>query len=131
MHGRVLLVDDEESVLEFEREVLTSAGAEVVCLTNGDAAIARLKQETFDAIVLDGKMPGGWNGIDIYQWVAENAPAQASQVVMTLSDVDETSTRELLHEKKVPYLVKPFEVAELIAAIRRITQQAQAKAGAV
>jgi two-component system NtrC family sensor kinase len=128
MSGRVLLVDDEESVLEFEREVLTSAGAEVTCLNNGDAAIERLKAESFDAIVLDGKMPGGWNGIDIYRWVVEHVPQQASQVVLTLSDVDEIGTRELLQQKKVPYLVKPFEVAELIAAIRRLTQQSQAKA---
>ncbi len=120
MKGRILVVDDEESVLEFEREVLTSAGAEVVCLTRGEEAIAALQQQSFDAILLDGKMPGGWSGFDIYRWVTEHQPAQRHRVVLALSNLDDAELCDLLHDKKVAYLIKPFEVAELIAVLRRI-----------
>jgi hypothetical protein len=42
IEGSVLLVEDEEAVLEFERDVLAGAGARVVTLMNGDEVKARL-----------------------------------------------------------------------------------------
>ena len=61
IEGSVLLVEDEEAVLEFERDVLAGAGAKVVTLMNGDEVKARLLQESFDAMIIDGKMANGWN----------------------------------------------------------------------
>ena len=128
LKGRVLLVDDEESVLEFEREVLRGAGAEVVTLSRGEDAVATLQNETFDAVVLDGKMPGGWTGFDIYHWLTEHRPGQEEGVVLTLSNIDDAELRSVLEEKQVSYLIKPFEVAELIAAIRRVLDRRRAAA---
>jgi two-component system, NtrC family, sensor kinase len=128
LKGRVLLVDDEESVLEFESEVLRGAGAEVVTLSRGEDAVATLQKETFDAVVLDGKMPGGWTGFDIYHWLAEHRPGLEEGVVLTLSNIDDAELRSVLEEKQVSYLIKPFEVAELIAAIRRVLDRRRAAA---
>jgi two-component system NtrC family sensor kinase len=123
LKGRVLLVDDEEPVLEFEREVLTGAGAEVVTLTGGEEAIAMLQEESFDAVVLDGKMPGGWTGFDIYRWLIEHRPGMDQRVVLTLSNIDDGELRRVLETRQVAYLIKPFEMAELIAAIHRIVER--------
>jgi PAS domain S-box-containing protein len=126
--GRVLLVDDEETVLEFEREVLRGAGAHVVTLNRGEDAIATLQKENFDAVVLDGKMPGGWTGFDIYRWLVEHRPGLEERVILTLSNIDDLELRSVLKEREISYLIKPFEVAELIAAVRRVLERDRATA---
>jgi PAS domain S-box-containing protein len=57
--GRVLLVEDEEAVMEFERDVLVGAGAEVTTSMSVDDTQTRLRNCAFDVIVMNGRMPGG------------------------------------------------------------------------
>jgi len=126
IEGRILLVEDEEAVLEFERDVLTGAGAHVVTLMSGEDMKARLQSEGFDALIINGKMPGGWGAQDAYRWAVENCPALEKHMLFTFSSVLEPEIRSFLQEKNLPYLVKPFEVADLIAQARRLSQKAKA-----
>ena len=128
LHGRVLLLDDEESVLEFEREVLRSAGAEVVACADAEDAISRLGQEHFDAIILDGKMPGRLGGCEVYTWLRSNRPGMEKNVILAISNVNDPDTRRFLEETGVLCLPKPFDVAELVAITQRLLPKARAKA---
>jgi len=128
LQGRILVVDDEEAVTEFEREVLTGAGAEVVASNCGEMAVARLQREWFDAVIIDSKMPGAWSGMDLYRWIAENHPGMTGKVLFTLSNISEPGIREFLDETGTPCIVKPFEVADLIAMARRILEKRQSAA---
>ena len=58
VHGRVLLVEEEEAVLEFERDVLMGAGASVVTAKTSQDVKTRLLSEHFDVIIMNGMMPG-------------------------------------------------------------------------
>src|SRR6266849_803861 len=126
IEGRILLAEDEEAVLEFERDVLTGAGAQVVTLMSGEDMKSRLLSETFDAIIMNGKMPGGWCAQEAYRWVMENCPTLEKHMLFTFSSVLEPEIRSCLQEKNLPYLVQPFEVADLIAQARRLSQKALA-----
>jgi PAS domain S-box-containing protein len=126
IEGRILLVEDEEAVLEFERDVLTGAGAQVVTLMNGEDMKAHLRAEIFDALIVNGKMPGGWSAEDVYRWIVENRPELEKHTLFTFSSVLEPEMRLFLQEKSLPYLAKPFEVAELIAQARRLSQKTRA-----
>jgi two-component system NtrC family sensor kinase len=128
LKGRVLLVDDEDSVLDFEREVLTTAGVEVTAINRGDAAIAALQQAAFDAVILDGKMPGGWSGFDIYYWLRDNRPALDGCVVFAMSNFDDPQLRMLIEQHHVPYLIKPFEVVDLVGCVRRVLDAQRSRA---
>jgi PAS domain S-box-containing protein len=125
--GSVLLVDDEEPILEFEREVLSGAGASVVTAHNGEVAIAKLKAGDFDVVLLDGKMPGSISGRDIYNWVKENRPELTHRIVFTLSHASEAETREFVEGSAIPCLLKPFEVADLLSIVRRVAKGRAAK----
>jgi DNA-binding response OmpR family regulator len=126
----VLLVEEEESVLEFERDVLAGAGAAVVTARNSQDVKDRLLSEHFDAVIISGKMPGEWNAKESYTWLKTNCTAMEGHVLFTFaSGVEQGEGRAFLQENNVPYLVKPFEVAELIAQTRRLLQKAQAAAG--
>ncbi len=128
IEGSVLLVEDEEAVLEFERDVLAGAGAQVVTLTSFEEVKTRLQQQSsnavsFDAMIIDGKMPNGWNAPDVYRWIAENQAGLEKHLMFTFSGAVETETRAFLNHHNLPYLVKPFEVGDLIAHARRLLQK--------
>jgi len=125
--GRVLLVEEEESVLEFERDVLAGAGAAVVTARTSQDVQTRLLSEHFDAVIMTGKLPGEWNAKESFTWIKTNCSGMEEHVLFTFSSgVDATDGRAFLQENNVPYLVKPFEVAELIAQTRRLLQKSQA-----
>ena len=126
IQGRVLLAEEEEAVLEFEREVLMGAGAQVATVMNSDDVKTRLRDETFDALIINGRMHAGCSPQDLYRWLAEYCPGMERRVLFTFSSVPEPETRAFLQENKVASLVKPFEVADLISHARRLLQKSHA-----
>src|SRR5580704_16737226 len=130
IQGRVLLVEEEEAVLEFERDVLAGAGANVVTASRSDDVKTRLLSEPFDALIMSGKMPSDWNAKEAFLWLKKNCSDMEKHVLFTFSNgVEQGDERAFLQENNVPYLVKPFEVAELISQARRLLQKAKAAAG--
>ena len=129
IQGRVLLVEEEESVLEFERDVLAGAGANVVTAARSEDVKTRLLSEPFDAVIMSGKMPSDWNAKEAYLWLRQHCSNMENHVLFTFSNgVEQGDERAFLQENNVPYLVKPFEVAELILQARRLLQKAHAAA---
>ena len=126
IEGRVLLVEEEEAVLEFERDVLTGAGAHVVVATNSEDVKTRLLSEPFDAVIMSGKMPGDWHAKEAYLWLQENCPDMEKHTLFMFSNLEQSEERTFLQENNIPYLVKPFEVADLISQARRLLQKAHA-----
>ncbi len=126
MAGRVLLVDDEEALRDFEREVLIGAGLEVVALARGDEAIARLQRESFDACILDSAMPGAFGGVEIYQWLKENRAGAEQSVIITFStDITDGKVRRFMQETSVRRVIKPFDVADLLTLLRSVLERAR------
>jgi len=95
---------------------------------NGEEAKARLITEPFDALIINGKMPGGWSASEVHSWIGEKAASLEGHVIFTFSSVLEPEIRTFLQDKNLPYLVKPFEVGELITQTRRLLQKGQAAA---
>jgi two-component system NtrC family sensor kinase len=129
IQGRILLVEEDESVLEFERDVLAGAGASVVTATKSEDVKTRLLSEPFDAVIMSGKMPSDWNAKEAYSWLVENSSGMEKHTLFTFSNgLEQGDERTFLRNNNVAYLVKPFEVAELISQARRLLQKAQASA---
>jgi CheY-like chemotaxis protein len=122
--GRMLLVEDEEAVLEFERDVLVGAGAEVTTSMSVEDTQDRLRNGSFDVIVMNGRMPGGCSAQEMYEWIATNCPGLEKGLLLTFSTVTDQQTRSFLQEHGVPSLAKPFEVADLISQVRGLSQRA-------
>jgi len=120
LEGRVLLVEDEEAVLEFERDVLVGAGADVTTAMSTEESQEHLKNGTFDALVLNGRMPGGASAADLYRWIAANYAGMEKKLLLTFSSIADPETRAFLQDQGAPTLAKPFEVADLIAQVRKL-----------
>ncbi len=126
LEGRMLLFETEEAVLEFERDVLAGAGAEVLVSTTESEMKSLLKSQSVQGLIMDGKMPNGCAPVAIHRWMAENCPGMEKRVLFTFSSLAEPELRTFLQDNNIPTLVKPFEVADLIAQARRLMQKAQA-----
>lgn len=120
LRGKILIVDDEEAVLDFERELLSGAGAEVHCTMEGTEAIKLMQMQSFEAIVIDSKMPGQFDSPDVYRWALQNRPELATRFLFTVSHATESSVRQFLDEYALTHIEKPFQVSELISTLRRI-----------
>ncbi|MGO9862900.1 MAG: GAF domain-containing protein [Terriglobales bacterium] len=126
--GRVLLVEDEEAVMEFERDVLVGAGAEVTTSMSVEDTQQRLRDAAFDVIVMNGRMPGGCSAREMYEWIAANRPGLEKSLLLTFSSPTDAETRNFLQEHNVPSLAKPFEVADLISQVRDLNHKETAPA---
>jgi DNA-binding response OmpR family regulator len=125
LEGCVLLVDDEEAVLDFECEVLTAAGLTVVTALSGAEAADQLRQREFDAVFLDSKIPGEWSSERVYRLIEKDFPALVPKTVLVMSNVSDSGVRAFVDATQIFCLVKPFEVADLLAVARRVMRRSK------
>ncbi|MEW5947520.1 MAG: ATP-binding protein, partial [bacterium] len=114
--GRILVIDDERSVLSVMERVLKRAGYDVECADNGEKAIALLKEKSYDLVVSDMRMPEV-SGEEIYVFLKENRPDMLGRIIFTTGDTVSETTREFFAESGVKFLEKPFGVELLLTAV--------------
>lgn len=117
--GRILLVDDEPLVLKSMRRTL-SPPHEVVCVRDGKQAIEAIEQgPEFDVILCDMMMPGV-DGVDVYEYLRDHAPAQVARMVFCTGGVFTKRVEDLL--ESTPNLVasKPLDYETLRALVERV-----------
>src|SRR5207244_10003412 len=124
--GAVVLVADGEDVLDLEGAVLTAAGMKVSIATAGERAVDYLKSEDFDIVFLDSKIPGSWSSEDVFRWLEKHRPELAPRTVLVLSNVSDPAVRTFVDATKILCLVKPFEVSDLLAVVRRVLRRVKA-----
>ena len=117
---RLLLIDDEPSIVRL-LTVLLGASCAVVSAASGKDAIALLERDrAFDVVLCDLHMPGV-DGIQVYETVARAAPALVGRFVFTTGGAITTRSREFLDRVQPRVLAKPFPVEELFALLRQMT----------
>lgn len=117
---RVLIVDDEHHLQELMRLELTRMGHEVTACGNGRAALKLLEKSTFDAAILDLKMPG-MSGIELLQQIKQITP-DLEAVIQTGFATQETAV-EALRLGAFDYITKPCRFAEIEAILGRIAEK--------
>jgi DNA-binding NtrC family response regulator len=113
---RVLLVDDEESIRETYRRLLSRAGYEVLVAENGTVAIDLLRNREIDAMITDILMPG-MDGLELIRQARE-IDDHLKVVIMT-AHASLDSAIEAIRLGAFGYLRKPFSKRELIDSLER------------
>jgi two-component system, NtrC family, response regulator AtoC len=117
--GSVLLADDEAGILKTLGRALREDGHEVVAVASAAEAERLLQERPFDAFVVDHRMPGK-TGLELLrQLVATLGEAERPQVIMMTAHATVDSAIEAMKLGAFDYLQKPFEVEELLVALRR------------
>lgn len=110
--ARILLVDDDTSVLHVIDNMLTRAGHQVVAVNSGREALARLGAESFDIVVTDIMMPD-INGVDIALEIKSFLPQTP---VLAISGANEALFEAMSHGAD-RQLSKPFSYDELVGTV--------------
>jgi len=125
---RVLLVEDDEMIGESLREALRRQGLAADWVRDGRAADAVLSSESFDAVLLDLGLPQR-SGLEVLK--ALRARGDATPVIVV-------TARDALGDKVAgldagadDYLVKPFELDELLARLRAVGRRHAGRASPV
>ncbi|OGQ94350.1 MAG: two-component system response regulator [Deltaproteobacteria bacterium RIFOXYD12_FULL_57_12] len=115
LEGNVLLVDDEEQFLEVLTARLKIRGLTVDSVMAGEDALARIDEESFDAIVLDLAMPG-LGGIETLRRLKEKQPDL--QIIMLTGQATVKSSIEAMKLGAEDFLEKPLDLNVLLEKIR-------------
>ncbi len=124
--ARVLVVEDEESLLQTLRYNLVQAGHEVRLSTNGAQALELARAGDFDLIILDVMLPG-LDGFEVCRQVRSDAfnPAVSQVPIIMLTARDEEIDRVVgLELGADDYLSKPFSMRELLARVKALLRRA-------
>ncbi|MCI8822953.1 MAG: response regulator transcription factor [Lachnospiraceae bacterium] len=115
---RILIVDDEKPICDLIDMNLSAAGYDCRSVQDGIAAIDLIEKEDFDLILLDIMLPGA-DGFDIMEYIK---PLKIPVIFITArSDVrDKVRGLKLGAED---YLVKPFDVLELVARVEVVLRR--------
>lgn len=114
----VMVVDDSPTDVQFLKTMLTKAGYNVVEATSGEAAIARIKTDKPDCVIMDVVMPPGVNGFQATRMLSKD-PATANIPVLVVSSKNqETDRLWALRQGAKDYMVKPVKESDLLARIK-------------
>jgi two-component system KDP operon response regulator KdpE len=113
--GGVLLVDDDAAIRQALRTTLSSLGFAVQQASNGEEAIATLRTNQFDAILLDVNMPG-MGGLDACRKIRNLLPTLPI-LMLTVRDSQDDIV-QALDAGADDYIAKPFHIRELIARLK-------------
>jgi DNA-binding response OmpR family regulator len=115
---KILIVEDEESLLKLESILLTSKGYDVRGVVNGQAALDAIAEELPDLVLLDIMLPE-IDGFEVCRRIKNNPETKHLAVIMLTA---KKSREDMAHGEKVGadwYITKPFKSAMVIETIQR------------
>jgi len=121
---RILVVDDELSIIKFLRANLESRGYEVLAAMDGGEALQTFEMELPDLVVLDIMMPK-MDGFEVCRQLREWSQIP---IIMLSARGDESDKVKCLDLGADDYITKPFGASEVIARVRAVLRRTEAAA---
>lgn len=117
---RILIVEDDVSVARFLKQALSEAGYSATHVEDGEAGYRVGRAETFEVILLD-VMVEGMDGFEVCRRLRESG-IRTPILMLTAKDLLDDKVKGL-DSGADDYLVKPFQVAELLARVRALLRR--------
>ncbi|NUN23883.1 MAG: sigma-54-dependent Fis family transcriptional regulator [Candidatus Jettenia caeni] len=117
---KILVVDDEIGYRKVLQNALTERGFLVKTAESGEDALDELKKQEFSIVIIDMKLPGGIDGLELLQRV--KGMYNSSVLIMTAYGGIETAV-EAMRRGAFNYITKPFNLDEIILNIDRLVAQ--------
>jgi len=118
LHGRVLLIDDDEDILLVIGKALSSEQYDLETATSARKAVQLLARGDYDVILSDIRMPD-FDGKQLFEFLDEHLPESKERVIFLTGDIGNPKTLEFLQQVKRPYLAKPVDLPRLLELVRQ------------
>ena len=124
--SKILIIEDEESIADLEKDYLELSGFEVTVENRGDTGLKAALEEDFDIIILDLMLPGT-DGFEVCRRVREQKNVPILMVSAKKDDIDKIRGLGLGADD---YMTKPFSPSELVARVKAHLAQYERLVGA-
>ena len=114
--GRILLIDQDISVLEAVEAILRDGNHGVRAAASLPEAQRLLAEQEFDAVVADAEVPAGVGGESLQSWLTANKPALATRIIWMRASAGPTLGENHAGNGLI-VLQKPFQAADLLSAV--------------
>ncbi len=111
---KILIIEDEESIAELEKDYLELSGFEVAIEADGEDGLARALREEFDLFILDLMLPG-IDGFEICRRIRQEKNTPVIMVSAKKEDIDKIRGLGLGADD---YITKPFSPSEMVARVK-------------
>ena len=116
---KVLVVDDQIGMLETFTDILEDKDCDVVTADDGFTAIKRVKEQSFDIVFMDIKMPG-LNGVQTFREL-KKINSEITVIMMTAYSVEDL-IEEAVEEGAYAVIYKPFDMDRVIQTIEKVLE---------
>lgn len=124
MRKKILVVDDEESIVELLRYNFKLKGLRVYGALNGEKAIDLARTENPDLIILDLMLPG-LHGYEVLRLLKKNMQIAHIPVVILSAKTLKEDINKGMQLGADAYITKPFSVAELVIRVKEMLKRKQ------
>ncbi|BBO66658.1 response regulator [Desulfosarcina alkanivorans] len=121
---RILVVDDETDFLETIVNRLNKRKLDARGVASGEAALDVLKEELYDVVLLDIKMPGGMDGIETLREIKRIQPLV--EVLLLTGHASVETSIEGMKQGAFDYLLKPMKFDDLLSKMAQAFEKKSA-----
>ena len=114
--GSILVADDEESVRNLVRSVLTKMDYAVTTASNGEEVLSQIKNHEFDLLIMDIRMPK-LDGMEAFKVLRLDYPSLPIIMITAFSTIE--TTLETMRLGAFDYITKPFDISEVKTAVEK------------
>lgn len=116
---RILVVDDDPTIIDLYMAILNQMGHRVDTATNGIEACNKLTGNRYSLIISDLKMPK-MNGMEFLKEIQKKHPEMQQRFVFTTGDLNYMNSHEFIMLADIPCLVKPLDIQEVERVVDKI-----------
>ncbi|WP_258547323.1 response regulator transcription factor [Thalassospira xiamenensis] len=114
---KVLIAEDEETIVESLSFLMEKEGYDVSIATDGQMAIAMIVRDLPDMVLLDVMMPG-CDGFDVVRAVRENPQTRPVPIMMLTAKTREVDRRKGLELGVDDFVTKPFSTRDVVSRVK-------------
>ncbi len=119
--SRILLVDDEPDIVEVFAKRLQLEGYEVLMAIDGEAALAKARQEKPDLIILDLMLPK-MDGYKVCSFLKKDSRSAQIPIIIVTARIQDSEEKLGYECGANAYFTKPFDSTDLMAKIRSLLE---------
>lgn len=124
MPAKILLVDDEESLIKWLSYALEQKGYKVFATTEPEHALTKIKEEKFNCVISDIRMPQ-IDGFEFLKRIRRIYPDVPVIFITAYGSME--SAINAIRDKASDYILKPFAIDELVLRIKANLEKAKSK----
>lgn len=111
---RILIIEDDQSIAELQKDYLEVAGFKVELYGNGEEGLRAIRDNTYDLLILDVMLPG-LDGLEILRRIKDDKDIPVLLVSAKKEEIDKIKGLSLGADD---YITKPFSPGELVARVK-------------